>query len=104
MEGLRQSKYSILYLEEDKVMEGDHTEEEMNKIKMESHIVRGGSRTLPSGKGKIANVQIQNPSLIRPSHNPVKKINPPTVHVDKEGVEYQSAQIRKKDISRLEYS
>ena len=100
MEGVRQLKYSILDLEEDKVMEGDHTEEEMNKMKMESHIARVGSRTLLSGKGKRANVQIQNSSLIRPSHNLVEKINPSTVHVDKEGGEYQSTQIRKKDILR----
>ena len=33
MDGVRKSKYSILDLEEDKVMEGDHTEEEMNKFK-----------------------------------------------------------------------
>ena len=88
MEGVRQSKYSILDLEEDKVMEGGHTEEEMNKMQMESQIARGGSRTLSSGKRKRANVQIQNSSLIRPSHNPVKNINPPTMHVDKEGGEY----------------
>ena len=86
------------------MMEEDHTEEERNKMQMESHIARGVSGTLSSEKGKRANVQIQNSSLIRPSHNPVEKINPPTVHVDKEGVEYQSAQIRKKVISRLEYS
>ena len=64
MEGVRQSKYSILDLEEDKVMEGDHTEEERNEMQMESQIARGGSRTLPSGKGKRENVQIQNSSLI----------------------------------------
>ena len=104
MEGVRQSKYSILNLEEDKVMEGDHTEEKRNKMQMEIHIARGGSRALPSGKEKRAYVQIQNFSLIRSSHNPVEKINPPTVHVDKEGGEYQSAQIRKKDISRKKYS
>ena len=103
-EGARQLKYSILDLEKDKVMEGDHTEKERNKMKMESHIARGGSGTPLSGKRNRANVQIQNSSLIRPSHNPVEKINPPTVHVDKEGVEYQSAEIRKKDISRKEYS
>ena len=57
-------------------------------MQMESHIAGGGSETLSSGKGKRANVQIQNSSLIRPSHNPVENINPPTVHVDKEGVEY----------------
>ena len=91
MEGVMQSKYTILDLEENKVMEGDHTEEERNKMQMESHIVRGGSRTLPNGKGKKANVQIQNSSLIRPSHNLVEKINPPTVHVDKECGEYHSA-------------
>ena len=73
-------------------------------MQMESHIARGGSRTLPSEKGKRANVQIQNFSLIRPSHNPKEKINPQTVHVDKEGGEYQSAQIRKKDILGKEYS
>ena len=72
-------------------------------MQMESHIARGRSRTLSSGKGKRANVKIQNSSLIRPSHNPVEKINPSTVHVDKEGGEYQSAQIRKKHISRKEY-
>ena len=88
MEGVKQSKYSILDLEEDKVMEGDHTKEEKNEMQIESQIARGGSRTLPSGKGKRANVQIQNSSLIRPSHNPVENINPPTVHVDKEGEEY----------------
>ena len=88
MEGIRQSKYSILDLEEDKVMEGDHTEEERNEMQMESQIARGGSRTLLSGKGKRANVQIQNSSLIRPSYNPVEKINLLTVHVDKEGGEY----------------
>ena len=104
MEGVRQSKYSILDLEKDKLMEEDHTKKESNKMQMESHITRGGSGTPSSGKGKRANVQIQNSSLILSSHNPVKKINPPTVHVDKEGVEYQSAQIRKKDISREEYS
>ena len=104
MEGVKQSKYFILDLEEDKVIEWDHTKEEMNKMQMESLIGRGGSRTLPSGKGKKENVQIQNSSLIRPSHNPVEKINPSTVHVDKEGGEYQSAQIRKKDILKKEYS
>ena len=103
MEAVRQSKYSIFDLEEDKVMEGDHTEEERNKMQMESHITIGGRQTLPSRKGKRTNVQIQNSSLIRPSHNPVENINPPTMHVDKEGEEYQSAQIRKKDISRKEY-
>ena len=69
-------------------MEGDHTEEERNEMQMESQIARGGSRTLPSGKGKRANVQIQNAYLIRLSHNSTEKINPPTVHVDKEGREY----------------
>ena len=103
-EGVRQLKHSILDFEEDKVMKGDHTEEERNKMQMESHIARGGSRTLPSGKEKRENVQIQITVLIRPSHNPVEKINPPTTHIDKEGGEYQSAQIRKKDISRKEYS
>ena len=63
MEGVRQSKYSILDLEEDKVMEGDHTEEEMNKMQMESHIARWGNGTLLSGKGRRANVQIQNSSI-----------------------------------------
>ena len=67
-------------------------------MQMESHIARGRSRTLPSRKGKRENVQIQNSSLIQPSHNPKEKINPQTVHVDKEGGEFQSAQIRKKDI------
>ena len=43
MDGVRKSKYSILDLEEDNVMEGDHTEEERNKMQMESHIARGGS-------------------------------------------------------------
>ena len=76
MEGVRQSKYFILDMEEDKVMEGDHTEKERNKMQMESHIARGGSRTLLSGKGKRENVKIQNSSLIRSSHNPVEKINP----------------------------
>ena len=104
MEGVMKSKYLILDMEEDKVMEGDHTEEERNEMQMESHIDRGGSQTLSSGKGKRAKVQIENSSLIQPSHNPVNKINPPTVHVDKEGGEYESAQIRKKDISRKEYS
>ena len=42
MEGARQLKYSILDSEEDKVMEGDHTKEERNKMQMESHIARGG--------------------------------------------------------------
>ena len=88
IEEVRPSKYSILDLEEEKVMEGDHTEEEMSKMQMGSHIARGGSRTLPSGKGKRANVQIQNSSLIRPSHNPVEKINPLIVHVDKESGDY----------------
>ena len=50
MEGVRQLKYSILDFEENKVMEGDHTEEEMNEMQMESQIARGGSRTLLSGK------------------------------------------------------
>ena len=76
MERVRQSKYSILNFEEDKVMEGDHTEKERNEMKMESQIARGGSRTLLSRKGKRANVQIQNSSPIWPSHNPVEKINP----------------------------
>ena len=35
MEGVRQLKYSILDFEENKVMEGDHTEEEMNEMQME---------------------------------------------------------------------
>ena len=56
MEGVRQSKYSILDLEEDKVMEVDHTKEEMNEMQMEIQITRGGSRTLSSGKGNRANV------------------------------------------------
>ena len=85
-------------------MEGDHNEEEMTEMQMESQIARGGSRTLLNKKEKRANVQIQNSSLIRLSHNLVEKINPPTMRVDKEGGEYQSAQIRKKDISRKEYS
>ena len=90
MEGVRQSKYSILDLKEDKVMEGNHTKEGRNEMQMESHIDRGGSRTLLRGKGKREKVKIQNSSLIRPSHNLVEKINPPIVHVDKEGGEYHS--------------
>ena len=85
-------------------MEGDYIEEEMNEMQMESQIARGGNRTLPSGKLKKANVQIQNSSLIRSSHNLIENINPPTMHVDKESGEYQRAQLRKKDISRKEYS
>ena len=96
--------WKILDLEKDKDMEGDHTKEERNKMQMESHIAREGNRALPSKKGKRANVQIQNSSLIRPSHNSVEEINLPIVHADKEGREYQSAQIRNKDISRKEYS
>ena len=57
MEGVRQPKYSILNLEEDKVMEGDHTEKERNEMQIESQIARGGCLTLPSEKGKRANVQ-----------------------------------------------
>ena len=104
MEVVRQSKCSILDLEEDKDMEGDHTREERNEMQMESQIARGGSQALPSRIGKRSNVQIQISSLIRPSHNLVEDINPPTVHADKEGGEHQSDQTRKKDISRKEYS
>ena len=85
MKGVRQLKYSILDLEEDKVMEGDHTEEERNEMQIESQISRRGCQTLSSRKGKRANIQMQNSSLIWPSHNLVEKINPPTMHVDKEG-------------------
>ena len=42
MEGVRQSKYSILDLEEDKVLERDHTKEERDEMKMESRSLEGG--------------------------------------------------------------
>ena len=48
----------------------------MNEMQMESQIARGGSQTPPNKKGKRENVQIQNFSLIRPSHNPIEEINP----------------------------
>ena len=80
--------WKILDLEKDKDMKGDHTKEERNKMQMESQIAREGNRALPSKKGKRVNVQIQNSSLIRPSHNSVEEINPPIVHGYKEGREY----------------
>ena len=54
-------------------MEGKHKEE----IKQNANGKLVGSRILPTKKGKRANVKIQKSSIFRPS-----------VHVDKEGVEF----------------
>ena len=42
MEGVRQSKYSILDLEEDKLLERDHTKEERDEMQMEARSLEGG--------------------------------------------------------------